>query len=361
MGEFTFDNISVGAAFDKDLFDLISDVVAQPKKKQPEFWQNSFILHAPLELCARYYLLPLVDGEHREEARERIREVGKKYVQFENDDTQTSRSKMRNIDKWAQSFAFAGHATILLALTEILGETNDYIVDVLDRMDAEIENGDAAHMLDITSENTEIIDRNAITSFFIDRIGNIEKVKSDTATIAQTIQDPERAGVIAPVIGSLRTFEYSADDIKDRLFPVLIRIAVLSMLIEDEVESKYGWTHCLTIPHSHWVLSKSHGFEKQLFESAATYISAFRSTMGKAAMSSEMFAQYFDEDEESIFTTHHEDILRIISEASTYEDAHLVKYVYSCFDCMKRDPQYSSMYIAGAQRLLDIWKAEAVA
>ena len=80
--------------------------------------------------------------------------------------------------------------------------------------------------------------------------------------------------------------------------------------------------------------------------------------MSKNSFTSEMFNEYFEIEETSIFAEHYVQITDIISNASVLEDAHLVKYVYTCFDCMKRDPQYSKLYINSAAKLLDIWQTE---
>lgn len=349
------------AVFDKDLFDLMCEVVVQPKKKTDVFSDNSFILHAPLELCARYYLLPLVDIKNREAARERMREVGRRYSEYENDAPRET-SRQRDMEFWARSFTSAGHGPILLALSEMIGETNDSILDVLDMMDAAIMNPDAPSIPVVTSTPGVVAERSSIASFFIDNVANARHPElsegSHMDTILDTVSTPVQAGVIDPVITAWRTLDFSADDIKHYFFPVLARISALSMVVENEEHSKYGWSHALTIPHSHWVLAGTHGHESTFFETALTYVASYRSMAGKTVITSDDFTQYFDVDEESIFTAHHEEILDIISQACTHVDAHLVKYVYTCFDCMKRDPQYSKLYIAAALRLLTIWQKE---
>jgi len=342
---------------DKELFDAVSAVVSIPKKRQSQFFENSFILHAPLELCARYYLLPLVDEPHSQAARERIKMIARRYSKYEDDVVSTDAVQgIKDIVKWSRSHSHAGHATILLALLDVLDDTNESLIEIMNRMNSFISEGDNGTINEIASSNSGF-ENESLLQWLINNVANATSVEGDTTTIKAIVQSAENAGVIEPLVSCWRNSDYTRDDYIDFLYPALMRISTLSMLKEDETNSKYGWSHALTIPHSHFVLAKSFGEETELFISALTYVAAFRSTMGRYEITSSDFQNYFDQNEESIFTSHYEEITKIISLASTMEDAHLVKYVYTNFDLMKRDPQYSALYIAAAKRLLDIWLA----
>ncbi len=45
----------------------------------------------------------------------------------------------------------------------------------------------------------------------------------------------------------------------------------------------------------------------------------------------------------------------VISQASRLEDAHLVKYLHSCFRCAARKPEAERVFLAAATRLLARW------
>lgn len=139
---------------------------------------------------------------------------------------------------------------------------------------------------------------------------------------------------------------------------MLMRISALSMILENDEHSKYGWSHALTIPHSIWSLNNFGDGSLTLLKSAVTHCASYRHLMPEHKITSELLDEYYEVDEISIFAEHYVLITDIISRASAMEDAHLVKYAYTCFDLMKKDPQYSRLYASAADRLLQIWLNE---
>ncbi len=123
------------AKTDKELFDAASAIVLIPKKPGIDPNDGSFILHSPLELCARYFLLPLVNDENAVAARDRIRSLAEKYWELEVADPNFFHNgeeidfdiSLVNIDEIATSLLFASHATILLAMQNNLETTNSFI------------------------------------------------------------------------------------------------------------------------------------------------------------------------------------------------------------------------------------------
>lgn len=356
------------ATSDKELFDVASKIVCSPKKPVTNFSDASFILHAPLAICTRYYLLPLVDDENIEDARKQIRSTAKKYFEYENavmshDRKTIGEFDITNVDvnRWASSLLFASHAPILLAMKQTLGETNSYIDSVLSEMLGVID-ADTSAQMDWSKKSPSGGDVSPELlkhpeTWFFENVGNIDHIDEPDVLIRGGVESVESAGLILPIvqtIGAIANFSDRADF--DLPFRVLIRMATLCMLIENEEHSKYGWTHCLTIPHAIWSLAGLANSKGAMLQSASTHVATFRSLYADTKLDTGQLVEYFEEDEHSIFAEHHVRMTDIISQACILEDAHLVKYVYSCFDCMKRDPQYTKLYIAAASKLLSIWQ-----
>lgn len=345
------------AKSDKDLFDAASAIVLIPKKPGTDPNDGSFILHAPLEICARYFLLPLVNDENAAEARKRIRLLAEKYFEFEDADPNYFHNEeeidfdvsLVNVDEMATTLLFASHATILLAMQNNLETTNSFIHRKLFRMASEISLDKDSHMAWSKSKQEIIVAKIDTEDFYINNVANIEKGNASTDTIRGLVEAVESSGLLNETLASLDTNNL------DEQFKMLMRISALSMIIENEEHSKYGWSHSLTIPHSIWSLNNFGDGSLTLLKSAITHCASYRHLMRKQEISSDLLHEYYDEDEQSIFTEHYVLITDIISRASSMEDAHLVKYAYTCFDLMKRDPQYSRLYATAADRLLQIW------
>lgn len=357
------------APSDKELFDAASRIVAIPKKSGEGPWDASFILHAPLEICARYFLLPLVDDERANGARRQVRQTAKKYFEFEDErQAQKSNPDLKlnfanmNVERWATTLLFASHPIILLAMQNALGETNESIDSVLQNMSDGIDSNLDSQM-EWTKHKSAIRDLSPELlanpqHWFVDYVGNVDHVNFEDESIRGGIEAVEASGLIAPLvetIGAIASFSERADF--QLPFKSLLRVAALSMLIENDEHSKYGWSHCLTIPHAIWSLANNANDKSTMLKAATTHVATFRSLMSEEKMLSSHFVEYFEEEEHSVFAEHYVRMEDIISQSCILEDAHLVKYVYSCFDLMKRDPQYSKLYIAAAGKLLSIWQS----
>ncbi len=352
------------ASNDKELFDAASAIVSVPKKQSSDFSTSSFLLHAPLEICARYFLLPLVDDEHTASARKQMRLTAKKYFDFENSERIEYHDfdmNTVNIAEWSTSLLFASHAPILLALQSTLGETNESIHNVLGRMGREIFDAQEAQMAwaHKPPTNDEISPEllKHPQQWFIDHVGNIQHVTGESTFIRASVERAEAAGVIEPLVellGNITNFTERADFVIP--FQSLARMCALSMVAESVEHAKFGWTHCLTIPHAMWVLSSISGNAGRLLQAATTHAATFRALLGEEKLVVDDLREFYEADEISVFAEHYVRITDIISQACTLEDAHLVKYIYTCFDCMKRDPQYSKLYLSAAGKLLSLWQ-----
>ena len=234
-----------------------------------------------------------------------------------------------------------------------IGETNSSIIKHIYKMQNAIASDTNAKMnwfFQQPKDNSVKIEN--IQDWFIEHVGNIDTNNKSIDSIREQITSSENDGIITDIVNAL-----NASEINEK-FKSLIRVAAVSMIIENEEDSKYGWSHCLTIPHSLWSLKQFCNDELIALKAAATYVGSLRHIMAKTKISIDSLDEYFETDETSIFAEHYVRITDIISKASTMQDAHLVKYVYTCFDCMKRDPQYSKLYLASAARLLELWVNE---
>ncbi|MFN8015250.1 MAG: hypothetical protein U0R17_01415 [Acidimicrobiia bacterium] len=350
------------ASTNKELFDSACEIVVTQKKQTQDFDTNSFILHAPLEICARYFLLPLVDEEHFSQARQQIINTANKYDELENADKQISIQVDENfslaginLDKWVTSLLFAGHAPILAAMQNTLGETNQYMHSILLNM---------AQTIDSSSSQMKWVDTKASTlhspqEWIIENIGNIKNQSSKAFFIADIVNTTIESGLIDPLTEQINAIaDISSRGDFEIPFKLLMRIAALSMLIEDEEHSKYGWSHCLTLPHAIWSLLNFANDKSRYLKAATIYVASFRSINSKETINPIELETYCEPDELSVFAEHYVRMEEIISIGCTYKDAHLVKYIYTCFDLMKRDPQYAKLYIAAAGKLLSIWENE---
>lgn len=356
------------ASTDKELFDAACAIVAVPKKPGTGEWDSSFILHAPLEMCARYFLLPLVDDDYVADARRQMRMTAKKYDAFANADLAHGYQSLEgfsvaglDVDQWATSLLFAGHGSILLSFHNALGETNNSIHYILMNMaNGIVAGGDARMEWTRTVEPTDDISPELLKrpqQWFVEHVGNIAHVDGPTDSIRAEVEVVEEASVIEPLVDTIAAIARFSERADFELpFQALMRVSALSMIIENEQHSRYGWTHCLTIPHAIWTLAPFSANRGRMLQASTTYVAAFRSLMSNEKMDVNFLAEYYEPDEDSVFAEHYVRITDIISQACTMEDAHLVKYVYSCFDCMKRDPQYSKLYIAAAGKLLALWQ-----
>ena len=129
------------------------------------------------------------------------------------------------------------------------------------------------------------------------------------------------------------------------------------MLEDRPDEAKYGWTHCLTLPHASWALTRflpGRSFAVEAAHTAATWLMTIRASHGngnlkpspelerveidltealvhspRAAASVAWFAR---QDERSRIGE------TIATEAAIRNDAHLVRYTWACLDAASQDP-----------------------
>lgn len=151
-------------------------------------------------------------------------------------------------------------------------------------------------------------------------------------------------------------------------------IAAARMMLTAETDLEYGWSHCLTLSEAAWgfvdrgddagaimALSYVTGFVAalgfpgwpSLTPAASTQTTGIAALRQALASPSPEDAVAICLDAEETFTM--EAWGEIISQASTLEDAHLVKYAYACLKCASRKPEAEPVFLAAATRLLARW------
>ena len=151
-------------------------------------------------------------------------------------------------------------------------------------------------------------------------------------------------------------------------------IAAARMMLTAETDMEYGWSHCLTLSEAAWgfvdrgedagaivALSYVTGFVAALgFPGWPSLASAASTQTTGVAAFRQALASPSPEDAVAICLSAQETFAmeawgEIISQASTLEDAHLVKYVYACLKCASRKPEAEPIFLAAATRLLARW------
>ncbi len=144
------------------------------------------------------------------------------------------------------------------------------------------------------------------------------------------------------------------------------RVAAWSMLQEPRDEARYGWTHALTLPQAWWALSPEgrdvpDGPDHPTHPSAwprarlgvlhqarlgVLHVAAMRRVIGSMPLNPHAPVR---ENAPSFAT--------LAREASIRADAHGVKYVLACMDAAQANPADSALYRAAAGRLIADWQA----
>jgi len=139
------------------------------------------------------------------------------------------------------------------------------------------------------------------------------------------------------------------------------RVAAWSMLQEPLDEVRYGWTHALTLPQAWWTLSpEDHdapdrpdqpdgAMKPSAWPQArlgVLHLAAMRRVIGSLPLNPDAPVQ----ESAPSFAT-------LAREACIRADAHGVKYVLACMDAAQASPVDALLYRAAASRLMADWQA----
>ncbi|MEM9517108.1 MAG: hypothetical protein AAGA42_19835 [Actinomycetota bacterium] len=360
---------------DSQISAAVADVVHVPRRDPAD----SFVLHAPLELEARLALLPFVAPDQRTLARQHLVAIAAQYEAFgppiddltddvadlpnranpqqwlldavtagDLDDVdraatavsrgaQPSQLAVALVDDVAPRTAAAAHAPIFLYHLRRVsprGELTPSLLRPLARSLAQAPDW-RVHWLDehraASSASLESLDECLRSVPLLGLPG------SDF--IHPLLQQVDHNAEITEALGA-SVGRYSTDAAR-----AVLRVAAASMLAEPPDHAPYGWTHCLTLPQALLGLAPVSQNPDRLLAMAATHVAAFRAALASRPL------ERVDVELGRPHSTQHD----LATAAATSHDAHVVKYVLATFDAAAFDPDAAGLYLAAAQRLLDVW------
>jgi hypothetical protein len=386
----------LAAASDTVLIQAVAASIAPPKAQI----NSSFLLHAPLELLARAWLLPHVPPYGREDARRRIAEIAVRYAaegpeiesktkSYPTADAALSELSMAlragDADAADSALVFltgripigrlrarlaepilpllgaAGHAPVLLMLLEA---APDHVPECGALLRAPLRALALEADRRLTWMDAASGSDGALAPTLFDCLAAPPRVETPSTSIAATMLAIERDGYAARILAAatsgvtVRTARRT-----------LLRVAALSMLQDDPVHAPYGWTHSFTLPQAILSLEDALSDVTRAVRIAATHSLGFRATLGHVRLQypfspqlqigsaapgrkpSVAAAAVFNasaDQRQSIRA-------QLVERAALHADAHLAKYTMTCLVAADRDPQESALYLAAAAYLGAWW------
>src|ERR1039457_2031851 len=341
------------ALSETELFRAAAHIVSQPKLEL-----SSFRLHAPLEIMARYNLLPLVSPPDRDLARIQMVATASHYQAGGEGVSPPERVRIGR----------SSDAAVRLRRAAQVGDVERADALCLSLADA----GGLQELLDSITDRTLKDPETELASI----LRAVPVVSPRGPGMVAMMQATEEAGLPDGLLGD--ALLSNADEVRcESALRTACRIAALSMLEDKPEPAKYYWTHCLTLPHAAWVLTRflpGRSFAAEAAHTAATWVMAIRASHGngnlqpmpelehvemdltealvhspRAAASVAWFAR--QDERPRIERT-------IATEAAIRNDAHLVKYTWACLDAAAQDPTHAPLFHAAAAYLCSIWCIE---
>jgi hypothetical protein len=403
---------------DADIYRQVVAIVSQPQAQGI----NSFALHAPLELMARYGLLSLIEPSERPLARLQmvasasvyesgVETVGppKRIEPFSNL-SEASREFTRTFTtgdpdgmealvlQIAAQFGSASliHLLTPLALPTLTGASHSHIgLWLLLRHGRVGEAGDAA-LLRAAARRIAADPKGQLTSFsgmaitgskpldqpaaeiereIFAKLSDPPRGKPGTASLRPLIEAGEATGNADRLFGDFVKHDLT-DEQMDAAFRAVLRVCAHSMLQDDISQAKFGWSHCLTLPQAACGLSSLNMDRKLALAATLVWITAYRSVLSTRRLDFNWVPQKIAEPTSLIDALHTSPavaaacvwyadaselplIMRTLAtQASIRNDQHLVKYTRACFDMGSFDPVHKLLYLAAAAHLCGLWIRE---
>ncbi len=397
----------LAAPSDATLVDEVAATIAVPRARPAD----SFVLHAPLELLARAALLPLVEPDGRDEARDRLVDLATSFRAFSEGVD----------DALPPQGGFAGTHEAVAALRGALE------LGAVDEADAAAtwlaERLDAASLADALADPVlPLLSGAAHGSIFLYHLPRVAPRSHDAARMLRSLirevarhpgwelswfrhlpEDPaprpDAAGALAdrlrrppspgrpdndfiyPMMSLTEGSGLAHDLLHDVVgLPVaearrvLLRTAAMSMLQDDAAHAPYGWSHCLTMPQATLGVAGACATPWHAVAVAATYVLGFRSIHGQVALDPtwvpeptdavDLLAMFDAGPAAAAATAWHTAVeqrpalrSRLATHAAAHHDAHLVKYTLACIDAAHADPPAEALYLAAAAHLGGWWAA----
>ncbi len=366
----------------------VADIVGHPRAGV----EDSFVLHAPLELSARARLLPLVEARSRHRARLRIAGIAARYRTYDPIDTASIDDVVidtASIDDVVIDTEFDDtNAELLRRLCDAVTEGDQTETDRLGRLalrrlpPARLVAALRAFVVPFTAaaahapiffhhlERSERLTRpspgllrpmlKALASepgcrfrwtdeWVASGASDVPGIRSALASApaeritAHTLIHPimmemDESGIATEFLGSV--IGQRSDDAAR----AVLRVAAQSMIDGDTEHAAYGWTHTLTLPQALLAITATTAQAEIGLALAATEVLAFRAAFGNPPLSERRL-----DDLPAIAA------LDVATRGACHHDAHVAKYVLACLDAADDDPEAAMLYLAAAAHLLELW------
>lgn len=362
---------------DHELLDAAATVLSHPRAGPPD----SFVLHAPLELLARWALLPLVEPSRREAARQRIVWLAATYAQSDApagrvapgafDDLESAAARLTaaiaagDLDDSEAAAAWLGRHADATDIARLVGDA------VGPSLAAAAHAGIFLHLLPRVAPRSplaasmlraparELARHPDWTIRWIDDFAAPSGPDGAGADLAGALAATPRAdppaggsihalvtcvdesGVAAEVVGAVTEAVTSPRDVRAATRQIS-RVAAWSMLQDDPAKAPYGWSHCLTIPQGVAGLAACSTDPRRIVRIAATHVAAFRASLSTGPISPSTPAPAAS-------------VTSLATHAAIHPDAHLAKYTVACLEASRYDPEMASTYLAAAAHLSGWW------
>lgn len=374
------------------------------------------MLHAPLELLARTALLPYVDSDHRDAARERIIEVTTTFASFEpatfspeahpqfdgpaqaveylsdamsaNDldaadaavvwlGTRLTPLELSAAlaDPIVASLAAAAHAPIFLWLAPRVSPRWNLTGQLLRPLVRELTRHSSMQLHWIDDRPTGrtpasgMSDGAAAMTTALASAPHLGEGPSNF--IFPTMSRVDTAALAPAVLGPV----CGPGEIAERGRAVM-RAAAWSMLGEPTTHAPYGWSHALTMSQAAIGIAGSCADPTRALAAAATYVFGFRASLAVMPLADRFdppstpgsLSDALDAGPDTAAATawhvpaarRAELVTQLVNRAAVHPDAHQAKYTLACLDAVGADPHAARLYLAAAARLIGEWASRPV-
>lgn len=403
---------------DAELYRQATGIVSRPPVKGG----SSFSLHAPLEMMARYGLLPLVQGNDRTLAR---MQMVASAAQFESQTTAgktpAQLSPFANPADAKAEFAklfkkgdadgleaitlqFAaqyGKASLVhlltpLALPTLTGAAHSHIglwlmlrhSETADLGDASLLRAAARALAggagsQLKSFKAMAIDGGVplnqspaeVENMVMQKLAVAPRGKQAYGSMAHLISSGEATGSPDALFADF-VFHDLTDEQIDAAFRAILRTCAHNMLQHSTSFAKFGWSHCLTLPQAACGLSSVNMNRKLALAAALVWITAYRTVLSdhdlaldwqpkplaKPMTLAEALQAGPDAASARVWNADASEVPLIkqtlATQASIRTDQHLIKYTRACLDMVSFDHEQERLYLAAAAHLAGVWVPE---
>lgn len=412
-----YERRGLNAIDDAELCRQAAAIISRPPKGG-----GSFSLHAPLELLARYGLLPLVDPQERMLARLQLvasatsfeaftpgADSPPKIAAFNN--PSDAKAEFANVFEkkdpdgleavvlqYAAQYGAASLVQLLSphALPTLTGASHSHIgLWLMLRHGRTSDNGDAALMraaaralaggpksrlksfsgMDIEGNKPLAQDPAQIEKDIFTKLLAPTRGKQAYGSMNTLVSAGEATGNPDRLFGEFIKYDLTNEQM-DAAFRAILRICAHNMLQHDRQFAKFGWSHCLTLPQAACGLSSLNMNRKLALATALVWITAYRSVLSDHDLDSKWTPEKLKGSaslKEALQTSPNAAAARVwhaeadelpqikqtlATQASIRTDQHLIKYTRACLDMVSFDPQFEKLYLAAAAHLCGLWVKE---